>query len=99
MRPCGVRLSLRALPPGDVSALVELRARPPGPPILVSPGRERVHRATEAAAVFLVAPWLAWLALRRRATLSPADRLGLGALAAGTLLVDLPLLLTWRRSS
>ena len=55
--------------------------------VLVSPEQARLHRKTEAVALWVGAPFMLWLATRER-RLSTGERTALAAFAVGTILVD-----------
>lgn len=63
--------------------------------ICISENQKKLHVTTEALAVFVAAPFTAWLALKPRDTIEPWERTGLAVLTVGTLLVDGGLLLKW----
>lgn len=62
--------------------------------LCVSPEQRTVHVATEAIAVFVFVPFLAYLATRRR-ELTKLERWGLWGMVAGTIAVDGSLLYRW----
>ncbi len=64
------------------------------PTLCVTPEQRTVHVATEAIAVFALAPFMAYLATRRR-PLTDVERTGLWVMVGGTLLVDGVLLYRW----
>lgn len=68
-----------------------------GDAICISKSQQKVHQATEALAVFVAAPFTAWLALKPSDKLEPWERTGLGILTIGTLIVDGGLLISWLR--
>ena len=62
--------------------------------VQIPEAQRRVHIATEALALIVVAPFSLWLATRK--DLPPLARVTAGAIGVGTLLVDGALLLQWR---
>ena len=56
-------------------------------PTCISRGQRRLHIAGEAAAVFLVSPFLGYLALKG-GHLTKSDRYALGAIVLGSLAID-----------
>ncbi len=54
---------------------------------LISPRQAKVHRTSEGLALLFAVPVTLWAATRNR-KLTKTEKLGLGAVAVGTLVVD-----------
>ncbi len=64
-------------------------------PVQIPEAQRRVHIATEALALLVIAPFSFWIATRKE--LPPLARVTAGAIGVGTLLIDGALLLEWHR--